>query len=668
LRGFPPRFAAVFALLAGLSWTGMPHDGLALAESEPAELAPLVIEEDKPADAALVERSFETPDDVAAFGETIFAEPVWRSFESPAELLGHSVGAQVRRQGGRDDFATLSIRGAPSGQLRILLDGLSIGRASDTVVNLADLPFDIIERIEVYRGFAPVSLIPTSAAGVINVITRDPSAATKSAAIGAGSFGSVKTNAGAAGPLLGGTAAAFASYRHTDGDFEYLDDNGTPENPGDDRRQKRRNNDSDTLDSLLRWKHDLGETMQLQLRNQLFRKDEGVPGIALFDPTTTARLETVREIASAAISGRDRRWSVEQSATFESEELREFGAFDNTGETTSTTTAGRWSRPIAKSHWLSASADYSWEDFEQRSDDERETADRSSLAVGIGDDWTIAPLRSTLIFQLRHQQLWNSGALAGGSDHSTDPRAGIRVEPFGGLAIKSNVSSYFRPPTFDELFGTDGFTIGNPDLRAESGIAWDAGFEWKGGRDPFGDLQVGYAYFGSDVDDLILIIPNFQRRQKAQNEDRARIRGHEARLRWKGPAGLAVDGNYTVQDAENRSPDSFLFGRELAGVAPHEGYVRLSWSWRRFVVAYDVEVTGAHFIDRENVRAKLPTRTVHGLELVYGPFFGGFRMTLECENLGDTLVPDPLNFPLPGRAFYATLSWSPAGRLDVDVR
>ena len=71
----------------------------------------------------------------------IKAEPTWRSFETPAELLGRSVGAQLRRQGGRDDFSTLTIRGAPSAQLRVLLDGVALGRASSSVVNLADLHF-----------------------------------------------------------------------------------------------------------------------------------------------------------------------------------------------------------------------------------------------------------------------------------------------------------------------------------------------------------------------------------------------------------------------------------------------------------------------------------------------------------------------------------------------
>ena len=121
----------------------------------------------------------------------------------------------------------LDIRGAPAGQVRVLLDGVALGRASDSVVNLADLPAELVDRIEVYRGFAPAGLSPSSAAGVVNVVTKDPAKPTAGVAAGGGSFGTARANAMGAGPLAGGNASAFASWRRTDGDFDYRDDNGT---------------------------------------------------------------------------------------------------------------------------------------------------------------------------------------------------------------------------------------------------------------------------------------------------------------------------------------------------------------------------------------------------------------------------------------------------------
>jgi len=625
-------------------------------------LAPIVVEADKREENALVERSFETPDHISGFGETIFAEPTWRSFQTTAELLGESVGAQIRRQGGRDDFSTLSIRGAPAAQVRILLDGVALGRATDSVVNLADLPLDTVDRIEVYRGFAPVSLTPVSAAGVVNVITRDPERATGSVAAGGGSFGTAKVNAGGAGPVAGGSASAFASYRHTDGDFDYVNDNGTLEKQSDDFVQKRRNNESEAVENLLRWRRSLTDATRFQVRNHIFYKDEGVPGLARFSPPK-ARLETVREIAAAGVGGTDNRWNAEQIVTWEQKKLSNYSSFSNTSETTASTTAARWGRPLGKSNWFSGSGEYTWEGFDQDETDflATQNADRSSLAIAAGDDWTVDRLHTTLSMQLRHQELWNhsnSEVASDNSDHSTDPHLGLRWEPLGGLAIKSNVSTYFRPPNFDELYGTDGFTEGNPGLKPETGLAWDAGLEWTAEHETLGRIATGYSYFGSDIDDVIVVFLTAQRVAKAMNETRAEIRGHELRVEWQGPAGFALSANYTHQDAKNRSEKPGLYGDDLAGIAPDEGWGRLSWARGLLVLAYELDVTGAHYADSENERPKLLTRTVHNVSAVIGPFWKGFRLTVEADNLGDSLVPDEIGVPLPGRAFYATLSWS----------
>ncbi|HEY2776078.1 MAG TPA: TonB-dependent receptor [Candidatus Binatia bacterium] len=633
-------------------------------------MPPVVVSGEQPHDNALVERSFQAPDDLSGFGESIDTGPAWRSFQSMAEILGESVGAQVRREGGRDDFATLSIRGAPPGQVRILLDGISLGQASTGIVNLADLPIDTVERIDIYRGFAPVALSPQSAAGVVNVVTRDPKNPVATFAAGGGSFGSGKLNAGGAGPVAGGAGSAFASWHRTNGDFDFVDDNGSLHNPDDDSTHKRRNNQSDTAESLLRWHRDITDWADLQLRDLFFWKNEGVPGLGrfhLFHPK--AELETTREIAVAALRGPVQPWSIEQNVSWKRQRLRndEVGSaiFDNTAETTATTTAARWSHGVGKSNWLSLSSDYTWEGFDQQADDgvlSDENAHRSTLALAGGDDWTLHPLPVTLSFQLREQLLWNDAhsvrADSSDSENHTDPRFGLRWQAADDLVIKSNVASYFRPPTFDELYGVNGFTEPNPGLQPETGITWDAGFEWNGQSPRWGRLAVGYAYFGSRIDDGIIVMMTFSRQAQAQNVSRASIHGHEARVEWQGPAGFALSANYTFQKAINQSDPTLGEGHDLASLPPHEVYSRLSWTHGLFVIAYSIDVASAHYNDLENQNGKIPTRTVHDVTLVYGPFWKGLRMTLQCDNLANSLVPDEVGFPLPGRSFFATLSWS----------
>jgi len=656
------RLAAAVALLVNFHSAG--------ADDETTQLQPIVVEEEGNQDAALSERSMETSEDDVGFGETILTLPEWQGFGSAGELLGQSVGAQIRRQGGREDFATLSVRGAPAGQVRILLDGVALGRANDAVVNLADLPLDSVESIEVYRGFAPVGLTPIGSASVVNLITRRPTRPEYGVASGLGSFGSGKVSAHAAAPLGdGGIASAFGTFRTTDGDFDYIYDN-TANNPDDNQVLKRTNNQSNAVDTLLRYERPVVQGLTLQLRDQTFYKDEGVPGL----PQPHANLETARNNSAVVLASDDKRWALENNFTYERKNLTGFAGFpahlnlDNVGRTLASVTQGRWSRPLGKSHWLSGSAQADYETFHQAyaADATKEsTSDRWSLALAAGDEWTLARWNLTANLQLRHQELWNSfGAIAatGSSDtadQSTDPRLGLRWQPLAGFAIKSNIATYYRPPSFDELFGTDGFTVGNPKLKPESGINRDIGWEWTPAVSGFRRVEVGYAYFHNNIDDVIVIVLDFRRQSKAQNVARARVRGHEARVELEGPYGLALSANYTYQDAENRSEDFLLRGKELPGLAPHEAHARLSWSRGRFVVAYDTNVSSEHYTGDENTTATLiPTRVTHGVMTGFGPFGGGFRITLEADNLGNDLTPDQIGFPLPGRAFYATLSWS----------
>src|SRR3989338_8117384 len=63
------------------------------------------------------------------------------------EVLSEEVGLQVRRYGGLDDFATLSIRGSTSEQVQIYLDGGPINAAQGGAVNIASIPLSQIEKI-----------------------------------------------------------------------------------------------------------------------------------------------------------------------------------------------------------------------------------------------------------------------------------------------------------------------------------------------------------------------------------------------------------------------------------------------------------------------------------------------------------------------------------------
>jgi outer membrane receptor protein involved in Fe transport len=94
-------------------------------------------------------------------------------------------------------------------------------------------------------------------------------------------------------------------------------------------------------------------------------------------------------------------------------------------------------------------------------------------------------------------------------------------------------------------------------------------------------------------------------------------------------------------------------------------------------LAYGLQLDSGNVLDRAGYRQS-PDRHLHSASLSYRPsWLPDWRLTLEGRNLADervALVPilprppgstasapqavsDYMGFPLPGRAFYATLQW-----------
>ena len=129
---------------------------------------------------------------------------------------------------------------------------------------------------------------------------------------------------------------------------------------------------------------------------------------------------------------------------------------------------------------LEASLETSFEYYEQNyrrhsSRCPRATNSASTSRWRWGIDISLPWVPISLSPQLRYEQLWNDFNLDGvipplppgtdssTTDHSVDPRLGARWDLPWGLTLKGNIGTFFRPPSFQELFGIDGL------LRQQSG-------------------------------------------------------------------------------------------------------------------------------------------------------------------------------------------------------
>src|SRR5438874_11177595 len=88
------------------------------------------------------------------------------------EAMRNVPGVDIRRSGSLGKTSSISIRGANSNQVQVLVDGVRVKSPTLGQVDLSDLSPDLIERIEVIRGPQSTLYGADAIGGVVNIITR----------------------------------------------------------------------------------------------------------------------------------------------------------------------------------------------------------------------------------------------------------------------------------------------------------------------------------------------------------------------------------------------------------------------------------------------------------------------------------------------------------------
>ena len=116
---------------------------------------------------------------------------------SVAEVLQRLAGVQLSSYGGRGHAQSVFLRGTGSSQTLLLVDGVRYGSANTAAPVLANLPLELIERIEVVKGPASALYGSEAVGGVIQVFTQ--------------------RGQGAGKPLLANAEVTLGEYGHTSG-------------------------------------------------------------------------------------------------------------------------------------------------------------------------------------------------------------------------------------------------------------------------------------------------------------------------------------------------------------------------------------------------------------------------------------------------------------------
>ena len=114
-------------------------------------------------------------------------KPLVSSVGNLNEMVNRTTGIRVREEGGVGSDFDLSINGMSGNSVRYFIDGVPLS-TKDTGVSLANLPVNLIERIEIYKGVVPANLGDDALGGAINIITNQSKRNYLDVSYGIGSF------------------------------------------------------------------------------------------------------------------------------------------------------------------------------------------------------------------------------------------------------------------------------------------------------------------------------------------------------------------------------------------------------------------------------------------------------------------------------------------------
>ncbi|HVU52619.1 MAG TPA: TonB-dependent receptor, partial [Polyangia bacterium] len=602
-----------------------------------------------------------------------------RAADDLGSLLLEVPGANVTRTGGVGAFSTLSLRGSNPDEVRVFVDGVPLNQAVGGAVDLSTLPLGDVERVEVYRGSAPIVFGESALGGVVSITTRTPGAAQATARAGGGSFGTMY--AGASG---GGTLGPLRLYLglhalRARNDFPI----SAPDVPGSYQPGSRENDDLAQLDGVARAVLPLPGRRELRAGLIGVTRDQGLAPLDVYR-ATSARASTARLLGHLDYASRDdlgaggrlraALFASEVRDTF-SDPLHEIvGVPTDTRDRTRSLGARLTAdEAFGERARLTAVVEGRAEDFLPRNllDAAMPTgyaANRETAVAGLELDARVPAARLDVLPSARLEATRDvrTGRDNFGADLPPAPaetralpvlRLGLLRALGDAAALRGNAGYYARIPSFLELYGYSRGVLGNPSLAPERGLNADLGV--SGGREgPRGALSASATLFGARVEDLIAW-EVFGSQTRAENVSAARVWGLELELRAR-TRRLSAVAQATLTDARDEGPIAADHGHQLPHHPRYHGYGRLEGRQPlRLGLALgayaDLDATAGDFWTSSG---PIPARALVGVGASVEHAPSGLRLVASLLDVGDSRVEDVPGYPLPGRSLFVTLEWS----------
>jgi outer membrane cobalamin receptor len=594
---------------------------------------------------------------------SISREQLSRTPAALALVISRETGIQYKQSGGFGTYATVSIRAANAAQTGVYLDGVLLNSGGNPVIDLSTLEILNLGSVDVYRGGTPSQFGHGGIGGAVNLNTlrSDNSAPATRIRL---EYGSLSQNGiQTAHQISSGKwdLIAAASRRQSDNDFKYLNIKVTPLNPDDVVLRSRENSHALRTSALLRAGYQHSADRRTDITAQLATRELGVPDSRnLPQNRSSYDTETSQLQLSHFIDGIGG-WNSRQSAYRHADENQftdpdgsiGLGIQDTLNQMTTEGAKSYWEYP-SDSGTLGLSVEYRRETLtsdERRNDSGDYDAEQNKWLAIANYTWFDPTESLTISPTIRWQNNQFRGSrkvrnvLTKTADRGTELGAqlGIGFQASRTINVSANIGSYYRPPSFGELYGAIGLINGNPELRPEEGINADLGFLLT--SDTF---ELKGSIFASLRDELIVTSFDSRGVGRPVNSGAAEVFGAELGAAWTISPFLSLRSNVTWQSPKSVDREAGFYNHFLPGEAQLAWFGRAEYAVASWTAWYEIDRHYKSYYDRANI---LPAANTTQHSVGVGWEKSGWQLSLSANNLGNETVEDFNGFPKPGRTY-----------------
>jgi vitamin B12 transporter len=554
-----------------------------------------------------------------------------KQIQRVSDALREVPGLSVVQTGTAGQLTSVFMRGLPSEDMQVLLDGIPINQGLSGAMNFADITTDDIDRIEVVRGPQSTIYGPRALAGVIQIFTKQ----------GTGTPGAMVA-------AEGGSYDSFREWGQSDGkigDFDY----SVGASRLDTENARPNNNYRNTAGIT-----DVGWSPDEQVRiGSLFTysvSDTGNPN-TIFDPRPIDHFLTERWLIGPHIDWKPTEWwdhklIVSYDRERQINDPNEDGFVGPTRGLFERTQLD-YQNNLRPTSWLTLTSGFYYSRV--NAGQERPFV---SQAFGPQPSFISDHTEEVAGFlQATLTPVHNLIFVAGGRFDDFNEFGGVWTYRVAGsykidktnTTLHSSVATGFSPPSSqDIIFGN------NPNLHPEKDFGWDIGVRqelWEK------RVAVDFTYFHNDLSNVIGFNGLFQ----TLNLGAAETQGLEAELRAQPIPNLMLMASYTYLDAEktDNSDISQPQGSRLPRRPRNEVYFSATYLWFKKLRT----VVEAKFVNaREELNFGAPNFDIEDYSFVniaaeydVTPHFSVFG---RIDNLTNEHYSEVFGFPALGRAAY----------------